>query len=66
MLIGLRQTFLVYRAVNGIFAKIGRLASEEVILQLITLKCVPILLYGLGVCALTKKLSRLTFQKTVY
>ena len=31
-----------YRAVNGIFAKIGRLASKEVILQLILHKCMPI------------------------
>ena len=43
-----------YRAaVNGIFAKIDRLASEKVILQLITHdKCMQILLYGLDLCAL--------------
>ena len=29
------------------FGKIGRLASEEVVLQLIKSKCIPILLYGL-------------------
>ena len=44
-----------YRAVNGIFAKIGRLASEEVFLQLIRQKCMPILLYGLDVCSLSKR-----------
>ena len=44
-----------YRAVNGIFAKVGRLASEEVLLQLICQKCVPILLYGLEVCSLSKR-----------
>jgi len=32
--------------------KIGRISSEEVILQLI--KCIPVLLYGLEVCALNK------------
>jgi len=29
------------------FGKIGRTASEEVVLQLISAKCMPILLYGL-------------------
>ena len=41
-----------YRAVNGIFGRIGRMASEEVIL--IKTKCLPILLYGLEVCPLSK------------
>jgi len=36
-----------YRAANSIFGKIGRTASEEVALQLIFTKCMPILLYGL-------------------
>ena len=40
-----------YRAVNGIFSKLGRLASEEVIGQ----KCLPVLLYGLEVCSLSKR-----------
>ena len=43
-----------YRAVNGIFWRIGRMASEEVILELIKTKCLPILLYGLEVCPLSK------------
>jgi len=41
-----------YRAANSIFGKIGRTASEEVVLQLISSKCVPILLYGLEVFSL--------------
>ena len=36
-----------YRAANSMFDKIGRCSSEEVILQLISSKCIPILLYGL-------------------
>jgi len=40
-----------YRAANGI----GRLASEEVIVQLLKQKCVPILLYALDVCKLDKR-----------
>jgi hypothetical protein len=34
------------------FGKIGRLASEEVILQLIQSKCIPVLIYGLEVFSL--------------
>jgi len=31
---------------NAMFGKIGRIASEDVILQLIKSKCIPSLLYG--------------------
>jgi len=44
-----------YRAANVIFAKIGRLASEEVMVQLLKQKCLPILLYALDVCNLDKR-----------
>ena len=43
-----------YRAANAVFAKVGRVASEEVTLQLIKAKCLPALLYGLEACSLTK------------
>ena len=43
-----------YRALNAIFGRIGRFASEEVVLQLIASKCVPILLYGSEACGLNK------------
>jgi len=43
-----------YRAANSILGKIGRSASEEVILQLISSKCIPILLYGLKVLPMQK------------
>jgi hypothetical protein len=36
-----------YRSVNAIFGKVGRVASEEVILQLVYSKCMPVLMYGL-------------------
>ena len=42
-----------YRAVNGIFSRILNFASEEVILELITRKCMPILLYSLESCQLS-------------
>jgi len=38
-----------YRVFNSIFGKIGHIASEEVILKLVSIKCIPILLYGLEV-----------------
>ena len=43
-----------YRAANAIFGRIGRIASEEVIIQLIKSKCIPVLVYGLEVCPLIK------------
>jgi len=43
-----------YRAANSIYGKIGRIASEEVVIQLIKSKCIPALLYGLKACPLTK------------
>jgi len=43
-----------YRAANSIFAKVGRLASEEVAVELLKCKCLPILLYALEVCNLNK------------
>jgi len=47
-----KQSF--YRPANAIFGKVGRHASEEVILQLVSSKCVPALLYGLEACPLNK------------
>jgi len=49
----LKRSF--FHAANGIFAKIGRLASKEVILELLKHKCLPVLLYGLEVCELDKR-----------
>jgi len=52
----------VYRAANATFGKVGRLAFEEVTLQLIKSKCFPVLLYGLVACPLNKtQLSSLDF-----
>jgi hypothetical protein len=41
-----------YRSANSIFGKIGRVASEEVVLDLIAKKCIPVLIYGLETCTL--------------
>jgi len=48
-----------YRAVNSIFGKVGRIASEEVVLHFTTSKCMPVLLYGLEALQLNK--SQLSF-----
>ena len=47
-----------YRAANrpSIFARVGRVASEEVMVQLLKHKCLPILLYALEVCNLDKRI----------
>jgi len=51
-----------YRAANSIFGKIGRIASEEVVIHLLKTKCVPILLYGLEALPLNKsQLNSLDF-----
>ena len=42
---------------SGKFAKVGRLASEEVMVQLLKQKCLPILLYALEVCNLDKSVA---------
>ena len=47
-----------HRSINSIFGKVGRLASEEVILQLVKTKCLPILLYGIECYPLTKADAR--------
>jgi len=51
-----------YRCANAVFGKIGRIASEEVTLDIIRCKCIPILLYGTVACLLNKShLSSLDF-----
>ena len=39
-----------YRAFNAIYEKVGRLASADVVIELLKTKCMPILLYGLDAC----------------
>jgi len=38
----------------AIFGRVGRIASEEVVIHLIVTKCLPVLLYGLEACQLRK------------
>ena len=51
-----------YRSANTIFGKIGRTASEDVVIHLTKSKCVPCLMYGLDACYLNKsQLNSLDF-----
>jgi len=43
-----------YRAFNAVFGKVGRSASEEVIIQLLKTKCLPVLCCGLDVCRINR------------
>jgi len=43
-----------YRSFNGISGRVGRIASNEVIVQLVKSKCFPVLFYGLKACSLHK------------
>jgi len=38
----------------ALFSKVGRVASENVVVELLKTKCFPILLYGMEACRLTK------------
>ena len=54
-----------YRTFNSIFGKVGRFASEEVVLQLTLSKCLPAMFYGLEVCPINKsQIASLEFAVT--
>jgi hypothetical protein len=42
-----------FRSFNAIYGRVGKAASEEVVLQLVKAQCIPVLTYGLDVCPLT-------------
>ena len=44
-----------FRAFNAIYGKVGRIASEEVVLNLIRTKCMPILLHATEACPLLSR-----------
>ena len=41
-----------YRSFNAIFGRVGHIASEAAIVELLNRKCLPTLLYGLEACPL--------------
>jgi len=44
-----------YRAFNAVFGKVPGVASEEVTVELLKVKCLPVLLYGLEACPISNK-----------
>jgi hypothetical protein len=44
-----------FRSFNSILGKVGRAASEEVVLSLLKTKCLPCLLYGVEACPVLKR-----------
>jgi len=53
-----------FRSFNGIFGRVGRIASNEVIVQLVKSKCFPVLFYGLAARPL--RISPLTMSLTAH
>ena len=44
----------MYRAFNAVFGKVGRIASPDVVVQLVKTKCLPVLCYSTEVCPAKK------------
>ena len=51
-----KQSF--YRKFNAVFGKVGRCASEDVIVELLKTKCLPSLLYGIEACPVNKSVIK--------
>jgi len=47
-----------YRAFNCIFGKVGRAASENVVIELLRMKCLPSLYYGLEACPVNRSQTK--------
>ena len=53
-----------FSAFNAVYGKVGRLASEEVVLNLLRSKCLPVLLYAIEACPLLSR-NKQSFEFTV-
>jgi len=49
-----KQKKSFYRFFNAIFGRVGRIAKENVTVELLMKKCLPTLLYAMEVCPLNK------------
>jgi len=54
-----------YRSFNAIFSKVGQLASEEVIINLLRTKCLPTLLYAVDSCPVNAR-DKQSLEFTVF
>jgi len=43
----------LYKSFNAIFGKIGHSATTDIVICLLTVKCLPVLLHGLNACPLS-------------
>ena len=55
----------MYRAFNAVFGKVGRVASPDVVVQLVKTKCLPILYYAIEGCP-TNKSDVLSLQYVIH
>lgn len=57
-----------YRAFNAAFGKVGRIASDTVVVEILSKKCCPILYYGvlIVVTLLVRRSSQLTLSLTAH
>lgn len=54
-----------YKSFNAIFGKVGRTASEDVVLRLVQSKCLSAMFYGLEACPITRsQIKSLDFAVT--
>ena len=54
-----------FKPLNAIFSKVGRLVSQEVVLNLLRAKCLPALLYGVESCPLLVRYNKRSIEFTV-
>jgi len=47
-----------FKSLNAIYRKVGQFASEEVVLNLLRAKCLPVLLYDVESCPLLERDKR--------
>jgi len=55
-----------YRSFDRIFGRVGQIASNDVIAQLVKSKCFPVLFYGQEACSLRKYQHNLCHQQHIY
>ena len=47
-----------FKSINPVFGRIGRIASEEVVIELVIKKCLPILLYSTEACPINTSVAK--------
>ena len=56
----------LYKSLNAIFGKIGRLATADVVIHLLNAKCLPLILHVVNACpVITNKKKTLDFANFI-